>query len=73
MRTILAGFLAVLSIRKLRRVEAIYAEISTRGIQPILEKLIPALSRLPFFWKVPVRNFFRRKMNLETLTRERSA
>ncbi|MBI2264306.1 MAG: FtsX-like permease family protein [Armatimonadetes bacterium] len=57
--TVLAGIFAVLGIQRLRPVEALYSEVSAKGRRPILEKLLPALSRLPFFWKVPLRNFFR--------------
>ncbi len=57
---LISGYLATRKVMGIEPAAALYSEVSTRGRQPWLEKLFPALSKLQFFWKLPLRNLFRK-------------
>lgn len=57
--TTVAGLIPAVSAARMPPAEAIRTEVTTGGRVPIFERWFPALSRVSFLWRLPVRNVFR--------------
>ncbi len=57
----IAGYFSSRRVALLDPAVALREEVATVGRRPLIERLLPVLGRLSFYWRIPLRNIFRNR------------